>query len=150
MAPVTEAKMLDYSTRVDAVTTAMECVQLLAVHKVQAVAITYADDGHPAGVTFRLRTPLGIRQYTLPVNVSGTHAAIKATRVENRYKTREQAERTAWRVSKEWLKAQLALVQSGGAVLPQVMLPYMHVASGGVTAWEAYSSGQLAIGGGQA
>jgi len=38
---------------------------------------------------------------------------------------RDQAKRTAWRVAKAWLEAQLALVQSEMADLQEVMLPYL-------------------------
>lgn len=137
------ANPLNYTTQVDAAKTAGECVALLASHKASAVGIEY-DEGQPTGVYFKIGTPHGPRQYTLPVNPAGTYRALVAAKVAPRYQNREQAQRVAWRVAKDWLEAQLALVQAGNAELAQVMLPYMQVAPG-ITTWDAYVEGQLAI-----
>ena len=49
---------------------------------------------------------------------------------------REQAKRTAWRVAKAWLEAQLALIDSGMVELQEVMLPYIVQAGGQETLYE--------------
>ena len=47
----------------------------------------------------------------------------------------DQARRTAWRVAKAWMEAQLALIDSGMVELQEVMLPYI-VQPGGETLYE--------------
>lgn len=102
-------------------------------------------DGRPSALSFMLVTPHGPRHFTLPVDVDAMHRLLvaqdnagklrsgsKATR-----SSREQAERVAWRVTKDWLAAQLALVASEMASLDQVMLPYLHV-DGERTLYVAY------------
>jgi hypothetical protein len=43
----------------------------------------------------------------------------------------------AWRVLKDWLEAQLALIEAGVADMSQVMLPYMR-GDDGLTVWQRY------------
>jgi hypothetical protein len=52
---------------------------------------------------------------------------------------RAQAKRTAWRVAKAWLEAQLALIDSGMVELQEVMLPYIVQAGGQETLYERLS-----------
>lgn len=41
------------------------------------------------------------------------------------WSTPEQAARVAWRIAKDWLEAQAALIDAEMALLDEVMLPYM-------------------------
>ena len=51
----------------------------------------------------------------------------------------DPARRTAWRVAKAWMEAQLALIDSGMVELQEVMLPYI-VQPGGETLYERAAS----------
>lgn len=59
-------------------------------------------------------------------------------------KTPEQAARVAWRIAKDWLEAQAALIDAQLASLDEVMLPYM-VDAAGQTMYALYRSTQKAI-----
>ena len=139
---------LNYTTTIEATKSASECIARLAEHGANAIGITYADK-KPIGLTFRIETVHGERQFSLPVNVEGTFKALdKAKRaggIPPRYADRAQAERVSWRVLKDWLEAQLALIEAGVADMAEVMLPYLNVARG-VTLYQAYlENEQLAI-----
>ena len=56
----------------------------------------------------------------------------------------EQAERVAWRIVKDWLTAQLAILETEMVDVGQVFLPYF-VGRNGQTLYEAYSTGQLQL-----
>lgn len=131
---------LNYTTTIEATKSASECIARLAEHGASAIGITYADK-KPVGLTFRIETVHGERQFSLPVNVEGTFKALdKAKRsggIPPRYAARDQAERVSWRVLKDWLEAQLALIEAGVADMAEVMLPYLNVARG-VTLYQAY------------
>lgn len=131
---------LNYTSSVAATKTAGEIQAMLAEHGAAAVMIRYTDR-RPAAVSFTLAGPGGDRAFTLPVDVAAMEKALRAQhrsgKVATRYATAEQAERTAWRVVKDWLAAQLALTAAGMAQLDQVMLPYLHV-SGETTLYQAY------------
>jgi hypothetical protein len=126
--------VLNYTTSIAASKTIGEIQALLAKHGANRIAVDY-QDSQPSGLTFALVTPHGARLFTLPVNIDAMHRLLIAESRAGRLKSgqakaresREQAERVAWRVAKDWLAAQLALVQTEMAALDQVMLPYLHV-----------------------
>lgn len=135
---------LNYSTTIAVTKTVGEMQTLLAQHGANRVSIDY-DGGAPAALSFLLVTPHGERAFTLPVNVDAMHRLLKQQDREGKLRagtratrsSREQAERVAWRVMKDWLAAQLALVETEMASLDQVMLPYLHV-DGTRTLYAAY------------
>jgi hypothetical protein len=139
---------LNYTTTIDATKSASECIARLAAHGASAIGMTYSDK-KPTGLTFRIGTVHGERQFSLPVNVDGTFKALVRARnsggIPPRYAERGQAERVAWRVLKDWLEAQLALIEAGVADMAEVMLPYLHVRPG-LTLYRAFvEDEQLAL-----
>lgn len=117
---------LNYSTKVGVVQTVSEIHAALAKHGASRIATNYTD-GKPTGLSFSLATPGGVRVFHLPVDVPAVHALltrqrVSSARVDNRP---EQAERVAWRVMREWLLAQLAIVEAQMVTMDQIMLPYM-------------------------
>lgn len=94
------------------------------------------DAGAPTALAFTIKTNHGPRHFRLPVDVDAMHRLLLRT-TSGRLAEREQAERVAWRVIKDWLAAQLALVAAGMATVDQVMLPYLLV-SPEQTLFEAY------------
>ena len=131
---------LNYTTRIRSDKTAGECLALLGTHGASAIAITY-DDRKPTGIAFRLDTPHGPREFRLPVNVGGMHKSLlkanREGRIPARYTEAEHAHRVAWRVAKDWLEAQLAIVEAQMVTLDEAFLPYLQVESGR-TLYEAY------------
>jgi hypothetical protein len=126
--------ILNYTTVIDPTKTAGECFTMLARHGAAKVMITFDGKQEPNGLSFEIATQWGQKQYALPVNAAGTLAALeagnRAGNVANRYVTQEQAVRTGWRVLKDWLEAQLAMIEAGVSVLDQVMMPWEAVADG--------------------
>lgn len=137
---------LNYSTTIPASKTAAECQALLAEAGAASVAVHY-ESKEPAGLSFGLDTPHGPRAFTLPVNVAGVQAVIGrmlrdnpphvSRAALNKLATRKHAADVAWRVARDWLEANLALISAGMATIDQAMLPYLHV-DGERTLWEAY------------
>ena len=125
---------LNYTTSVPVTRTLAEVQHMLAEHGADAVAVRFTDK-QPVGVSFTLATAHGPRAYTLPVNVAGVHRLLieqhRARRgVQRAQTTPEHAARVAWRVLKDWLAAQLAIIDARMASLDQVMLPYLHAEPG--------------------
>ena len=137
--------ILNYSTTIAATKTVGEMQTMLAQHGASRIAVDYLD-GSPDALSFMLITPHGPRHFTLPVNVDAMHRLLreqdKAGKLRSGSKatrsSREQAERVAWRVMKDWLAAQLALVETQMVGLDQVMLPYLQVDDTGRTLYAAY------------
>ena len=128
---------LNYTTRIPVTRSAMECSELLAAAGADMVSMTYRDK-KPVGLAFRLVTAGALRDFVMPVNIDGVkellaradYPASVKTKDLSVYVTREHAARVAWRVIKDWLEAQLALIAADMATLDQVMLPYLQVESG--------------------
>lgn len=139
--------MLNYTTTIAAEKTASEIGTILAKGGASSVSTAF-EDGIPVGVGFMLKTPHGPRHFQMPVNVEGVHAALQADRrTSSRQRERAQAERTAWRVMKDWIVAQVALVEAQMATLDEVMLPYLLTPSGDTVYAVYVANEQKAIGG---
>lgn len=141
---------LNYSTVIPAARTIGECQEILAGAGAAAVAVQY-ENREPVGLSFRITTPRGLRDFSLPVNVAGVHKLLneahragKLSRAGGRdpatFTTRKHAAAVAWRVVKDWIEAQVALIDAEMATLDQVMLPYLQVGEDR-TLYQAFASG---------
>jgi hypothetical protein len=117
---------MNYTTAVPVARTTSEMQAMLGRSGADAVAVMYADS-KPVGMSFSLMTPTGQRTFNLPVDVGAVQKLLAAQRRENkRVDDRPaQAERVAWRIVKDWLAAQLTLIDAQMASLDEVMLPYL-------------------------
>jgi hypothetical protein len=126
---------LNYSTGVAATKTAGEMSQLLSKHGATRVTVMF-EDGRHVGLEFTLSTPHGAREFALPIDVSAVLRLLekqaRGGQIRKGFSNAEQAERTAWRVAKVWLEAQLAIIEAQMATLDEVMLPYLIVEPGPV------------------
>jgi hypothetical protein len=136
--------LLNYTTQVSALKTVAEVQAKLAKAGATETATSYAD-GRPVAVMFRGPTPFGPREYVLPVDGDKVLAVLKQQpKVPDRYKNLDQAERIAWRILKDWLEAQLAIIETTMVTIDQVMLPYMRTEDGR-TVFDRYRSNQLVL-----
>lgn len=133
--------LLNYSTGVAVEKTVGEIQAILSKHKCRGVQTRYAESGEITALAFTLQTDFGERNYAMPVNVDGVAQTLKVEKnadrlnglswsvIDDPKRLRAQAARVAWRILKDWLEAQLAIVQSRSVSFEQVMLPYMLVES---------------------
>lgn len=128
--------LLNYTTSVPATRTIAQVQRMLAEAGAEAVTATY-HAGSVTGLSFVIAGPLGARSYVLPVKPWAVERVLAGQRVPARYQTAEHAYRVAWRILKDWLEAQLAIVATEMAELDQVMLPYM-TDDTGRTVYELY------------
>ena len=128
----------NYTTKVDAYTSIGEIQGALARHGATKIMIDY-DNGKPQAIAFGI-------DFRLPAAVDGTLRVFAAQKIKA---DREQAEMTAWRNVRDWVLAQMALIESCDVPMQQIFLPYM-ADDRGRTVYELYAAGQLAIGAGEA
>lgn len=125
---------LNYTTVVTSTKTAGEMSALLAKHGAKRVTVIFDGDGQHTGLEFTLVTPHGDREFALPIDVDAVlrlfQKQVRIRQIPRRYANAAQAERTAWRVAKTWLEAQLAIIEAQMASLDEVMLPYLVVDQG--------------------
>lgn len=124
---------LNYTTTVASSKTAGEMSALLSKHGASRVTVTF-EQGRHAGLEFTLVTPHGDREFALPIDVDAVYKLLtqqhRIGKVQRRFANYAQAERTAWRVAKVWLEAQLAIIEAQMANLDEVMLPYLVIEPG--------------------
>lgn len=142
--------ILNYTTKIEPATTAGEIGALLASAGAAEISTRWAD-GRPAGMSFTLTGPHGPRLYVLPIEPDGIAEIIRRDKSPNlrpMHRTPEHAERVAWRVARDWIDAQLAIIEARMVTIEQVMLPYLVARDDGATLWQVYREReQAAIGG---
>ncbi len=121
--------LLNYTTEISPERTISEIQKMLSRHNVTAMMTEY-DGPNVSAVSFRMNVdgvPMG---YKLPCNwrsvlqvFKDNPQAIRNMRLKGGT-LEDQAIRTAWRVIKDWIEAQLALVEINMVTIPQVFLPY--------------------------
>jgi len=116
--------ILNYTTSIDCEKSISEIQKCLVVHGANKIITDY-EDGYPSAVTFCLPIKDKLIGYVLPANYAGVLKAMKNDRkVPNSKCTPEQAQRVAWRIVKDWVEAQMAIVEAQMADMAEVFLPY--------------------------
>lgn len=131
----------NYTTKVSAAQSVAEIVGALAAHGETKIQQDY-EAGRPISVAFMIDTPAGPRGFRLPSSTD------RVSSVLSRQKVRvddAQAERVAWRILRDWVMAQMAILETEMVAMDEIMLPYM-LDDQGRTAYELYQSRQLLIG----
>ena len=137
--------LLNYTTKVNAQKTVTEVMGLLVAKGADEISIVYDDDRQPAGLKWTVQSPrLGRVAFALPCNTDAvfvklTEQRVMVTAPESR---RQQAIRTSWRrILKDWVEAQMALLETGMVTMDEIFLPYM--LSGGQTFYQALVAGEF-------
>jgi hypothetical protein len=117
--------ILNYTTTISAARTGAEIQALLVRAKAQAVLCEYAADGTMSAMSFRVPTSYGVVSFRMPANTTGVLRSLcRNPKVPKRLHTKEQASNVAWRILKDWIAAQLAIVEAELAEMPEVFLAY--------------------------
>ncbi len=133
--------LLNYSTTVKATKTIGEVTQILVRAGARQIMTEFDDKGNARGLSFSAPTIEGLRAFSLPVDAEPVLTILSVDpKVPLRFRTLGHAHDVAWRITKDWLEAQMALIATGMVTLDQVMLPYMRSVDGG-TFYEAYRKG---------
>lgn len=131
--------LLNYTTKVDVYTTIGAIQGCLVKHGARKIMQDYDYEGRPQALCFAINTKFGMRGVKLPANVDAVHRVLTSQKVKC---DREQAERVAWRILKDWVEAQMAILESQMVQIDEIFLPYM-VDNTGSTVYELYQNKQL-------
>ena len=132
----------NYTTTIDVYKSMGEIQGAIAAHGARKVMIEYDEKGMPQGIAFAIDTPAGQRAFLLPANVEGVRAVFDKQHIQAKP---EQPERTAWRNVRDWVMAQMAIIEAGQVEMEEVFFPYMTNRQGR-TVYELYAKGQIMIG----
>jgi hypothetical protein len=131
--------ILNYTTKIKTEKTASEIQSILGKSGAQAVMSEF-EDGEVSAISFRIAAEGQMLSFRLPVNTDGVLRAIKRDCPRNHFKNEAQAKRTAWRIIKDWVEAQTALVEANQADIIEVFLPYLQDDKG-ITVYHRLKSG---------
>ena len=134
--------LLNYTTKVDTYTSIGAIQGCLVRHGARKIMQDYDVEGRPQALYFTIETQFGMRGVKLPANVDAVHRVLTSQKIKC---DRDQAERVAWRILKDWIEAQMAILESQMVNIDEIFLPYM-VNKDGATAYELYSEGRLLLG----
>lgn len=121
--------LLNYSTTIEAAKTVGEIQNILAKHGARTVVINYAADGVIEALSFKVTTPYGDIGIRLPVDPNSVLKVLQRE-APRRYVNRQQAIRVAWRIVKDWVEAQMAILSTEMVRMEQIFLPYVIMPSG--------------------
>lgn len=128
-------KIANYTTEVQSEKSVME-IQTMLGKVAKAVMVDY-ENGEASAISFRIdrkaSTDGPIQQigFRLPCDWKRTLRVMHADgSIGNRFKTPQQAKRVAWRIVRDWLRAQLSLIEIDQVDTEQALLSYAITPSG--------------------
>jgi hypothetical protein len=117
--------VLNYTTTIDAHKSVGEIQRILAAHGARGVLVGYDDAGNPVTLAFEIGASGAPFRYQLPCR---HHAVWKQLQRDSRttkaQRTEAQALRVAWRILKDWVEAQMAIVEAQMVDLREVFFAY--------------------------
>lgn len=147
--------LLNYSTETPADKSIAEIQKILASNGVQGI-MTQFEDGFIVALSFQIELNGQMISFRLPSDWRPVLKVLEDQKNAARSKgkrfraqvNQDQALRVAWRILKDWVEAQMALIEINMVKIEQVFLPYA-VMKDGQTLFEHVQSVQLALGSGE-
>src|SRR5690348_12500 len=124
--------ILNYATSIEAHKTISEIEQLLAKAGASAILTEFDDTGNIVALSFKMKLGDQEISFRLPTDWRPVLETLRQQKRRNsRIKaTEDQARKTSWRITKDWVKAQLAIIESHMVTTAQVFLPYAVTTTG--------------------
>lgn len=125
--------LLNYTTKIDADKTAMEIARCLSTHGAQAVLTEYDEQtGAVTSISFKINLNGQPLAFKLPCDWKPVYEVMSKNKKftwgdrgeKQKSDLRLQSVRTAWRIVKDWVEAQMALVETQMVTTAEVFLPY--------------------------
>lgn len=145
--------LLNYTTEIPADKSIMQITQMLAKSGASAVLHDYDDNGNINAISFRIKFERDSSQeisFRLPTDWRPVLEVMRIQRQRNtRIKANEdQARRVAWRITKDWVEAQLAIIETKMVTPAQLFLPYAVTTDGNTLYENIANNPKLLLGGG--
>jgi len=138
----------NYTTSVQAIKSVGEIQGMLVAHGARQILMNYAKDGAVESLSFMIETPYGEIPIQLPVDPPAVLKVMEEQGVPSRYCNQAQSVKVAWRILKDWVRAQMAILETEMVRMEQVFLPYM-VGKDGKTLYETMIDRHFLLGTGK-
>lgn len=135
----------NYTTTINTNKTIGEIQELLRKHGATAIMTEYSN-GNAIGLSFKIMTPRGELGIRLPSNTDRVLQVLKNQRKNNNKikDTFDQANKVAWRIIKDWIDAQMAILETEMVEMEEIFLPYM-INNNGQTLYQAFKNNKLML-----
>jgi len=144
--------LLDYTTKVPVSRTIAQIQAKLVEHGARAVMMEYGDDGRIKALAFKINMPNGELPIRLPIDAAATQRVLRRQwderLIESKYTTEEHAYRVAWRIIKDWVEAQVSLLETEMVRMEEIFLPYV-ITPGGQTIYQVMAGKGFLLGPGK-
>lgn len=135
----------NFTTKINEQQTCGEITGLLASKGARRIQIDYDELRRPTGISFVFPVANVPVFFRLPANFEGVYKCLCKTKgVPYSLQNMSHARNVAWRIVKDWVGAQLALVEAGAAEIAEVFLPYAVNNVDGRTVFECFMEQQAA------
>lgn len=125
--------ILNYTTSVSAFKTTAEIEEILVKHGAKSIMKNY-ENGAITGFSFLIVVGDRDIPVRMPVKIEECYKVLckekKESPKSNIKATKEQAEKVAWRILKDWLESQMALLDIEMVTFQEIFLPYIETNSG--------------------
>jgi hypothetical protein len=126
--------LLDYTTSVPVSRTVAQVQAKLVEHGARAVMMKYDDRGRINALAFKVNLPDGELPIRLPIDAAATLKVLQKQHyngeIPAKYASEEHAYRVAWRIIKDWVEAQMSLLETEMVRMEEIFLPYVITRSG--------------------
>ena len=144
--------ILNYTTSVPVSRTVAQVQAKLVEHGARAVMMEYDDRGRITALAFNVKMPNGDLQIRLPIDAAATLRVLQRQadnrEIPVRYAREEHAYRVAWRIIKDWVEAQMSLLETEMVRMEQIFLPYV-ITPGGQTVYQVMVEKHFLLGPGE-
>jgi hypothetical protein len=118
-----------------------EIQAMLAKVGASQIMADYDTDGNVIALSFRIKVEQEFISFKLPTDWKPVQETLRRQNVSRQYQTPEHALRVAWRITKNWVEAQLAIIETKMVTTAQVFLPYA-ITKDGSTVYEYIANNQ--------
>jgi len=141
--------LLNYTTSVPVSRSIQEISKALVKAGASSVMQDFDSKGVVSAVSFKIVLEGNQISFKLPANWQSVLEVMKHDSTPRSKLTPEHAQRVAWRITKDWVEAQMAILATKSVVMPQLFLPYA-VDQNGTTLFEKIASNpELLLGSGE-
>lgn len=115
----------NYTTQVPASKSIEQVQSTLARHGATGVLLEYEQGtGRLSGLAFKIDMDGRTLGFRLPVKYREAREALLKQKIRRADRDQDYVYRVAWRILKDWVDAQMALLELELVELPQIFLPY--------------------------
>lgn len=128
----------NYTTTISSNKTIGEIQEILSKHGATAIMTNY-ENGEPIALSFKINTPSGEIGIKLPANIDKVLQVLKNQKRKNTQikDSKEQASKVAWRIIKDWVDSQIAILETEMVEMEEVFFPYI-INKSGQTLFESF------------